>query len=116
VTDPETKTAAELGITQDLNGNGVIGEEDLELIFDFEPDGPERNWNNFEGSIEVAGRYYAVWPSLSADSAWGLYQLVLDPPDPPPPAPRVRSAQRWVYKGYQWVGILDEVPPPHHCP
>ncbi len=74
-TDREFTTAAALGITDDLDGDGVVGETDevLELIFAFDPEDPmDPNWNNFEGSIIAAGKYYAVWPSLKAESACGL--------------------------------------------
>ncbi|UCC32251.1 MAG: hypothetical protein JSU86_08200, partial [Phycisphaerales bacterium] len=96
-TDREFTTAEALGITQDLDGDGVIGNEILELIFDFnpplvEPPPPdwERAWNNFEGSIIAAGKYYAVWPSLEADSACRLLLEV----------ERLEGAkQYWIYRG-----------------
>jgi hypothetical protein len=78
VTAPEETTASDLGYTQDLDGNGVIGDETFTLIFDFRPlPGQLHNWNNFEGSIAAAGRYYAVWNSFAADSVCGLYQAIV---------------------------------------
>ncbi len=92
VTSIETTTALALGITVDLDGDGIAGEanEILELIFDFDPDPTRpRNWNLFEGSISAAGRFYAVWPSFSADSQVELLCTVIS---------GLGAKQRWVYR------------------
>ena len=79
-----------------------VGDEIFELIFDFnpppdpEPPGWEREWNNFEGSVVVAGRYYAVWPSLEANSAC---LLLLKLRNPPPDGPGAK--QYWIYRAAQ---------------
>jgi hypothetical protein len=75
------KTAAEAGITWDIDGDGTIGEELLILRFDFPdetPAGDGTNINAFEGTVEYValGRYYAVWPSLRADSKCGLLAAI----------------------------------------
>jgi len=77
--DYETRTAAELAITEDLDGDGLPGESDevLRLVFDFDP--PTGNWNNFEGTLDVAGKFYAVWPSYVAPSACEMLQTLLRP-------------------------------------
>jgi len=93
VTSIERTTAQALGVTQDLDGDGQIGDETLELIFDFdpppnpEPAGWEHDWNLFEGSISAGGRYYAVWPSFEADSEFELFCEVVQ-----------GIEQRWVYR------------------
>lgn len=75
----ETTTASRLGYTYDLDGNGVVGDETFVLIFDFRaPPGEPHNWNNFEGSINVGPRYYAVWNSFAADSACDLYLAIVN--------------------------------------
>jgi hypothetical protein len=97
--DLETTTSGALGITQDLDGDGEIGEEVWELIFDFNPPPDpvppdwERSWNNFEGSLEITGRYYAVWPSLAAASACELL-LQLGPTGVVSPP----AKQYWIYR------------------
>jgi hypothetical protein len=94
VTTIETTTAQALGVTQDLDGDGQIGDETLELIFDFdpppnpEPAGWEHDWNLFEGSIAAAGRYYAVWESFEANSKFQLFCKVVQ---------GVGATQRWAY-------------------
>lgn len=113
--DREFTTAAALGITQDLDGDGVTGEADeiLELIFDFSPPpAADRNWNNFEGSIVVAGKNFAVWPSLEASSACALLFKVVDPQG------ELRAKQYWVYRspnGNIFYHFPIEVPFPA-CP
>jgi len=72
-TDEETTTAGQLGITQDLDGDTVIGNETLRLVFDFDP--PYAYINNFEGSLHAAGKYYAVWPNMLANSACELLSV-----------------------------------------
>ena len=118
VTSIETATAEALGVTQDLDGDGVAGESDevLELIFDFDPDPDREEWNLFEGSIVAAGRYYTVWESFSADSQFELFCRVVD---------GLGATQRWVYRiivdpvagewcvGYAHPGQVD---PPGACP
>ncbi len=75
----ETTTASALGYTYDLDGNGVVGDEVFRLIFDFRPPpGELHNWNNFEGSINVGARYYAVWNSYAANSACELYLEIVN--------------------------------------
>jgi hypothetical protein len=73
------KTAADAGITWDIDGDGTIGEEALVLRFDFSG-GAGTNINAFEGSIEYPsiGKYYAVWPSLQASSKCKLLLKVRD--------------------------------------
>jgi hypothetical protein len=44
------------------------------LKFDFDNDGYTDN--NFEGSVEAAGHYYAVTPSLDGDSKCGLLRAI----------------------------------------
>ena len=56
------------------------------LKFDFDNDGSVDN--NFEGSLIAYPRYYAVWPSLTADSECRLLRQV--GPD------RFDAKQRWV--------------------
>jgi hypothetical protein len=107
VTTPETRTASDLGYTIDLDGDGVVGNETFTLIFDFDP--PTGNWNNFEGSISVAARYYAVWPSFEADSECALYQAIVAGED---------ATQSWVFPRPD--GALEvyptSVPGPTTCP
>jgi len=110
VTAPETTTASALAYTQDLDGNGVVGDEIFTLIFDFRPPpGEEHNWNNFEGSIATVGRYYAVWNSFDADSACGLYQAIVAGEE---------ATQSWVFRRPD--GGLEvyptSVPGPATCP
>jgi len=59
-TNREFRTAADLGVTVDIDGDGSPGETDewLELIFNF-PGPPTPNLNNFEGSIQVGSTFYA---------------------------------------------------------
>ena len=71
----ETTTAGALGITEDLDGDGTMGEESLELIFDFEP--PTGFWNWFEASLETTSGFYAVWPNYKAQSACELLLTLL---------------------------------------
>jgi hypothetical protein len=74
-TDEEFTTAAALGITEDLDKDGQVGDETLELKFLFDPNNQtDPGVNNFEGSIFVpaVAEYYAVWPNLAASSACGL--------------------------------------------
>ena len=119
VTTIETTSAQALGVTQDLDGDGQMGDETLELIFDFDPPpnppppGWEPDWNLFEGSISAAGRYYAVWPSFAADSELGLFCKVLQ---------GVAAEQQWVYRIVNpddtWYVVYAHpgaVPPPA-CP
>lgn len=74
----ETTTASALSYTNDLDGNGVVGDEIFTLIFDFRPSpGEAHNWNNFEGSINVGPRYYAVWHSYAANSPCELYLAIV---------------------------------------
>jgi hypothetical protein len=68
-------TAAQAGITWDIDGDGTIGEEELVLRFDFPPNaGAGLNINAFEATVEYPslGKYYAVWPSLQATSKCGM--------------------------------------------
>jgi len=104
----ETTTAAALGITIDLDGDGTAGDTDelLELIFDFDP--PNGNWNNFEGYVFTLGKYYAVWPSLVADSACRLLLRLRDDPE-------VEARQYWVYPLIGAPTYWQEVPFPT-CP
>jgi hypothetical protein len=97
--DPETKPAADLGITEDLDGDGTIGEEMLELIFDFEPEpAQERFWNNFEGALQTMGAFYAVWPSHKAPSACELLLWLLLPENEQNPELGGEGAtQHWVF-------------------
>ncbi|MBI4718119.1 MAG: hypothetical protein HY763_09965 [Planctomycetes bacterium] len=75
----EVTSAGALGYTQDLNGDGIVGNEAFKLIWDFDPPpAAERNWNNFEGSIYVAGKYYAVWNSYDANSTCRLYLEIVN--------------------------------------
>jgi hypothetical protein len=111
--DLETTTSGALGITQDLDGDGEIGEEVWELIFAFEPgNAPNMNWNNFEGSLVIGGRYYAVWPSLNADSACELLLELRDAGVP-------ETKQFWVYSDPDTGAFISyhpiEVPFPS-CP
>jgi hypothetical protein len=66
VEDIETTTAAARGISIDLDKDGSVGDETLKLYFDFDP--PRHDINYFEAVLFVAGRYYAVWPNLVADT------------------------------------------------
>lgn len=75
------KTAAQAGITWDIDGDGEIGEENLVLRFDFPDDTPAgdgTNINAFEGTVEYSslGKYYAVWPSLQATSKCGMLTAI----------------------------------------
>ncbi len=56
------------------------------LKFDFDNNGQVDN--NFEGSVSSGNHYYAVWPSLNADSECGLLREV--GPD------GIGATQRWV--------------------
>jgi hypothetical protein len=110
--DVETISAAQLGITQDLDGDGTIGNETLELIFDFNPPpnpGP-REINNFEGSVELPWGYYAVWPSLRAPTACCLLLQLENP---------LGAKQYWGYRtpsgGFGYIHYTVEVPFPT-CP
>jgi hypothetical protein len=87
--DVETTTAATLGVTVDLDGDGAIGETDevLQLIFNFDPDQPEANWNNFEGTLERMV-FYAVWPTLQASSGCRMLYELRD---------NEGAVQKWVY-------------------
>ncbi len=90
-TNREFTTAAALGITEDLDGDGIVGETDevLELIFAFDPANPvDPNWNNFDGSLIAVGKYFAVWPSLKASSMCTLLLEVRD---------GVGAKQYWVF-------------------
>ena len=76
--DGETvRTAAQAGITWDIDGDGTIGEEMMILRFDFDG-GTGADINAFEGSVEYSGinKYYAVWPSLEANSKCELLDKV----------------------------------------
>jgi len=77
------------------------------LILDFEPTGPDHNWNAFEGCCVTAGSYYAVWPSYKADND---YDMLLTLP----------GRQYWVETNDKDPGdpecliisVLEEVPKP----
>jgi hypothetical protein len=88
----ETTSAADLGITQDLDKDGQTGDEQLELLFAFAP--PTGKINNFEGSLYVpdAGKYYAVWPNLSGTTSC---RLLVELKDPHPN--HAGATQVWVY-------------------
>jgi hypothetical protein len=106
-TEQTIRTAAQAGITWDIDGDGEIGEEMLVLRFDFDG-GDGTNINAFEGSVEFPslGRYYAVWPSLEASSKCELllevrdHPLTFDPPEPP-------AVQCWAEVSNPWVCIID---------
>lgn len=73
------RTAAEAGITWDIDGDGTIGEENLVLRFDFPPNaGAGMNINAFEAAVEYPslGKHYAVWPSLQATSKCGMLMAI----------------------------------------
>ena len=107
----ETTTASALGYTYDLDGNWVVGDEEFRLIFDFRPPpGQLHNWNGFEGSINVAARYYAVWNSYEADSPCELYLEIVNGEG---------ASQHWGL--FDWFGHLVYVHPstiegPTVCP
>jgi hypothetical protein len=119
-TDPlgpfETTTAAALGITEDLDGDGAAGETDevLTLIFDFEPPpAASRFWNNFEAALNTAGAFYAVWPSYKAPSACALLlTLLAEEPD------GEGAKQYWVYKSGDFITYVHpiEISGPTSCP
>jgi hypothetical protein len=52
----------------------VVAGKTYWLMFDFDGDG--NNDNRFEGSVESTGHYYAVWPSLHANSKINLLRQV----------------------------------------
>ncbi len=110
--DVEKITAGQLGITQDLDGDGTIGEETLELIFDFNPppNPGDRNLNNFEGSVKMPWGNYAVWPSLKAPTECCLLLQLRD---------SVGAKQYWGYRlpsgGFAYIHYAIEVPFPT-CP
>lgn len=76
---PVTMTAHDAGITWDIDGDTVIGNEALLLRFDF-AGGSGGAINAFEGSVAYPsiGKYYAVWPSLAANSKCELLLQVRD--------------------------------------
>lgn len=45
------------------------------LMMDFDL-GSGYDWNAFEGCCEAAGKWYAVWPHIKADSALELYRAL----------------------------------------
>jgi hypothetical protein len=90
IEDVECKTAGQLGITRDLDGDGGIGEEVLCLYFDFNP--PNGAINFFEGAVELPWGHYAVWPSLKANSGCLLLRALGDPQLMAPAA-----TQHWMY-------------------
>jgi hypothetical protein len=108
--DVEERTAAQLGITEDLNGDGQIGDEILGLYFDFPvPDQPPfSDLNAFEGTLEMPWQHYAVWPSFKAPSGCQLLSELL----------------AWGAKQYWMLLVGDnvvhihptEVPGPTGCP
>ncbi len=86
----ECKTAAQLHITQDLDGDGESGDETLCLYFDFDP--PSGAINFFEGTLEMPWGHYAVWPSLKAATGCRLLRALGDPVQMEVPA-----TQHWMY-------------------
>jgi len=116
VNDLETTTAAQLGYTVDLDGNGVVGDETFELIFDFPSSIPGHHWNDFEGSIQAPGGYYAVWPSLNADSAFDLYCQITNQVPRPNQLSAPKAKQYWVMKNSTTVFYPTEVPRAPGCP
>ncbi|MBI1825925.1 MAG: hypothetical protein HY287_16335 [Planctomycetes bacterium] len=115
--DQESKTAAQLGYTVDLDGNGVVGDEVFELVFDF----PQEEhlgvhfWNNFEGSLETPVGYYAVWPSLKADNPFELYCKITDQFLDGGPHAKQYWVLRWP-NGNIRTNDLTEVPRAPVCP
>jgi len=101
--DPSTpveKTAANAGVTWDLDGDGTIGEEILILRFDFDG-GTGSDINAFEGSVQfpTLGKYYAVWPNLSANSKCALLLKIRD---------EVGAVQCWAAMAVnEWMCITD---------
>lgn len=87
---PITATAAQIGITWDIDGDQIVGDEQLLLKFDFEG-GAGTDINAFEGTLEypTLGKFYAVWPSLVATSPCEMllqvrnHPLQEDTPGPP---------------------------------
>lgn len=102
-TQQESASAAQAGITWDLDGDGAIGEELVILRFDFpdngQPGGDGSNINAFEGSVEFPslGRYYAVWPSLESSSKCELLLEVED----------TDAVQCWALASDPWVCLVD---------
>jgi hypothetical protein len=98
-TDYETRSAADAGITWDLDGDGTTGEEQVGLKFDF-AGGTGANINAFEGALDLvgeAGHVYAVWPSLKSTTRCGLLLEVRD----------TGAIQCYVYPKNGWVPVKD---------
>jgi hypothetical protein len=113
---PIIATAAQAGITWDIDGNGTIGEEQLILRFDF-AGGAGTSINAFEGSVEypeypMLGKVYAVWPSLVASSRCGMLQALSN-------MQPIRAVQCWAMQANPWecirnrtTGVIDPEPFP----
>jgi len=113
------RTAAAAGITWVIDGDGTIGEEQLILRFDFDG-GAGTDINAFEGTVEYAtlGKYYAVWPSLRADSKCLMLMAIKNMPPVPP-----GTIQCWAPVDNPWecvrnpsTGLLKEEPFPVCAP
>ena len=103
---PTIRTAAEAGITWDIDGDGTIGEEELILRFDFHG-GTGTGINGFEGSIDyllTTGKVYTVWPSLQATSKC---RLLLEVRDHTLEDTGLAVAQCWARVEAMWVCISD---------
>jgi hypothetical protein len=115
VIDPweyEWRYAWQLGIIRDLNLNGQIGDERLDLVFDFNP--PNGKINNFEGTLQAPGGYYAVWPNLSATSPCGLLREIKDVPGET--YPYNKATQVWYYRANLQADIDRGAQPYIHSP
>jgi hypothetical protein len=100
---PQERSAQDLGVTTDLDGDGTPGNELLGLIFDFDT-GPGYNWNRFEATLRWQGTYYAVWPRLKAPSACQLLMAVGSPP--------TNAQQKWVFiSGTDGKGVWQYADP-----
>lgn len=106
---PEIASAADAGITWDIDGDGTIGEESVVLRFDF-AGGDGTGINAFEGSVAYTtlgpspGTYYAVWPSLRATSKCKLLLQVRDHPIAFGEEPVV---QCWAASNNPWVCLIN---------
>ena len=117
VLEEETRTASQLGITEDLDGDGEFGEEILTLMFAFRPEAPDPAWNHFEGALETTGGFYAVWPKQQAPSACELLLTLLRPRQEGGEG----ALQYWYLSRpdswpYHYPEYPDSVPGPGSCP
>ncbi len=102
-----------------LKQKGGINNQNIAVLLKFELGTEEKitSTNEYQGVAEIAGKFWAIVPELTADSPCEMLRQLV-------PKEKIFISQRWYYAKpipntidkFDWIPFGPKIPPPATCP